>query len=586
MRTLLAVLPLLCLMPVAAADETDPRADAMNADVWRKEQRIIDMHMHIESKPERFERAIGIMNAAGIGLGVELGSGTVIAPEGQLSGIERNMQINQQVCPGRFINYMILDYSGFEKDDWSERAVAQIEKGHRLGVAGLKEFKRLGLTVRDANGRLIPVDDPKLDPVWKRCGELGMAISIHVGDPKAFWEPYNETNERWEELKDHPGWWFGDPEKYPPREEVLEQFLHVIEKHPETTFVGVHFANNPEDIDWVDRNFDKYPNMMGDLAARIPEIGRHDPEKLRALFVKHQDRLLFGTDFQVWNRMVLGSAGDDERPTDYDALVFYRKCYRFMETDDRDWKHMTPIQGNWTIDSIDLPPEVQRKVYFDNARKLLAEHYPAPTLKAVRAREDFELDGKLDEAVWAKAPIARVEYSLQESDPRPDLSTTARAAWTDRYLYLAFEAPYTELTMAQDPGSEERLGLWNDDVVELFLGTDMQNINSYDEFEWAPNGEQLDVRLNLPEKDFPWSSGMESQVAIDKENKIYRVEARIPMSAITDQTPSVGTRWRAALYRNDAANQVFLAWRPTLSATAHVPERFGWLELVESPESE
>ncbi|WP_442485710.1 amidohydrolase family protein [Aeoliella sp. SH292] len=567
----------------ALSHETDPRTDALSADVWRKERRLVDMHMHIESKPERFERAVGIMNAAGVGLGVELGSGTVVAPEGENSGIEKNMEIAREVAPGRFLNYMILDYSGFEKDDWGDRAVAQIEKAHALGVAGVKEFKRLGLTVRDANGRLIPVDDPKLDPVWKRCGELCMPISIHVGDPKAFWEPYNESNERWEELKDHPSWWFGDPKKYPTREVILEQFLNIIAKHPETTFVGVHFANNPEDIDWVSRNFDKYPNMMGDIAARIPEIGRGDPEKLRAMFIKHQDRLLFGTDFQVWDRMILGSAGDDERPTDYDALVFFQKCFRFMETDDRDWAHMTPIQGSWTISSINLPAEVQRKVYFDNANKLLARSLPAPTLQAVRAAEPVKLDGKLDDAVWSKAPFARIEYTLEESDPRPDLSTAVRAAWDDDYLYLAYEAPFTELTMKDPVPSDERLGLWNDDVVELFVGTDLENINAYDEFEWAPSGEQLDVRLNLPEKDFPWSSGMESKALIDRENKLYRVEARIPISTFTESTPKVGTRWRAALYRNDAANDVFLAWRPTLKATAHVPERFGWLELVDEP---
>ena len=563
------------------AEETDPRADALSPDVWRREHRLIDLHTHIEGLPERYERATRIMDAAGVGVGIELGSGTLTPGKDGTNEFQKAQQVSAKVCPGRFVHYMLLDYGGWDEADWSDRAVEQVNAAHRCGAAGLKEFKRLGLNLRDGQGQLIKIDDPKLDPVWKRCGELGMPVSIHVGDPQAFWEPLNESNERWDELRDHPNWWFGDPKKYPPRMELLDALARVIGRNPKTTFVCVHFGNNPEDIDWVDRQLDAHPNMNIDLAARIPEIGRGDSEKLRKFFVKHQDRVFFATDFQVWSRMILGSAGDAERPTDQDAVVFFQKCYRFLETADRDWAHMTPIQGNWTISSINLPAEVQRKVYFDNARQLLARSLPAPTLRAERIAADFVPDGKLNDEAWHDAAPTRIEYGLDDSRARPELSTCVRALWSDKYLYVAYEAPFTKLTMADNPGNAERLGLWDGDVVELFVGSDANNASAYTEYEWAPNGELLDVRIELPDKDFDWSSGMESAVAIDRERRIWRAEVRIPLAAFGDRALTAGTRWRANLFRHDVANGAFLAWNPTLTDTTHTPERFGWLEFSE-----
>jgi hypothetical protein len=279
--------------------------------------------------------------------------------------------------PGRFLHYVNLDYSDWENPTFSSNAVWQVDEGYRLGAAGLKEWKRLGLFLRDRAGKLLRVDDPKLDPVWKRCGELHLPVSIHVADPRAFWLPYDEKNERWKELRDHKSWWFGDTNKYPPRMELLEALSQVIARHPETTFVSVHFGNNSEELDWVGAALDKYPNMMVDLAARIPELGRHDPAKTHEFFVKYQDRILFGSDFQVLNsRLILGSSGNEPPPTDPDAATFFTKEWRWLETSDRNWAHMTPIQGDWTISSIDLPAPVLRKIYFENARKLLARSLP------------------------------------------------------------------------------------------------------------------------------------------------------------------------------------------------------------------
>ena len=214
--------------------------------------------------------------------------------------------------PGRFLEYMNLDYADWDRPDFAQRAVAQVEEGARLGAAGFKEFKRLGLYLRDKKGGSCSSTTQARSHVAPP-GELGMPVSIHVADPKAFWEPYDEHNERWTELKDHPRWWFGDPKKFPPRMDLLAALERVVARHPETTFVCVHMGNDAEDLDWVDAQLDAHPNMRVDIAARVPEFGRRDPEKVRAFFVKHADRIFFATDFQVYDRMTLGSGGNGRR---------------------------------------------------------------------------------------------------------------------------------------------------------------------------------------------------------------------------------------------------------------------------------
>jgi predicted TIM-barrel fold metal-dependent hydrolase len=357
-----------------------PLAEGALTDSWRAAHRIIDLHTHVEPTPEHMMRAIRVLDAAGIGVAVNLSGGTVTHAPGLLSDLEQTKALADQQFAGRFLEYMNLDYAGWSEAEFAKSAVAQVEEGFRLGAAGFKEFKRLGLFLRDKNGHLLKVDDPKLDPMWRRLGELGMPVSIHVADPKAFWGPYDASNERWTELKDHPSWWFGDRSKYPPREELLAALERVVARHPETTFVCVHFANNAEDLDWVDAQLAAHPNMMADLAARVPEIGRHEPEKVQALFIKYATRILFGTDFQVYDRMILGSGGNGPPPSEADAVDFFRKHWRFLETADTNFPHMTPIQGSWTISAIHLPPDVLAKVYFENAERLLAK--PLAKLRA------------------------------------------------------------------------------------------------------------------------------------------------------------------------------------------------------------
>jgi hypothetical protein len=115
--------------------------------------------------------------------------------------------------------------------------------------------------------------------------------------------------------------------------------------------------------------------------------------------------------------------------------------------------------------------------------------------------------------------------------------------------------------------------------VEAFIRADLEGPGNYAEFEWAPNGEQLDLTIAGPEKEFAWSSGMESAVTIDEAARVWRVEVRIPLKAISSIPPGANTRWRINLYRHDKASGVGLALSPTLRGSFHTPARFGWLQF-------
>ena len=203
---------------------------------------------------------------------------------------------------------------------------------------------------------------------------MGLPILIHTGDPKAFFDPPTEENERYEELSAHPSWSFHGPRPdggaWPSWREILRQFEARVARHPGTTFIGAHFGNAPEDPDFVDGMLDRYDNYYVETGARIPEIGRHDAARMRAFFIKHQDRILFGTDFQaVPGGLILGSAGRTLDRLDR-VPVFYGAHWRYFETADENFAHPSPIQGDWTISGINLPHEVLVKIYQSNALSL------------------------------------------------------------------------------------------------------------------------------------------------------------------------------------------------------------------------
>lgn len=203
----------------------------------------------------------------------------------------------------------------------------------------------------------------------------------------------------------------------------------------------------------------------------------------------------------------------------------------------------------------------------------------SPTLRAARAANDFNPDGDLSKSVWRKARPVTIDRESKTAIARPELATNVRALWTDHFLYLAYECPFTRLVVYEPVQEKERFGLWERDVVEAFIGSDTNNIRRYSEYEVSPTNERLDVRIALPKYDFEWSSRFESATRIDEKNKRWTAELRIPMSALTGATPNAGEMWKINLYRCDYANKGMLAFSPTLVGSFHTPEKFGLLRF-------
>ncbi|MCB9732902.1 MAG: amidohydrolase family protein [Deltaproteobacteria bacterium] len=320
------------------------------------------MHTHIS--PAGLPRLATIMKDNGIALVVNLSGGSI----GR--GVEKLTEI-QKTSPARFVSFFNVDWR-YRREPGFGRLMAQsLELAvKRYGYKGLKISKALGLGVDDADGHLLPVDWPELDPLWAKAGELGVPVAIHTGDPKAFWEPVTPENERYDELNVHPGWSYAGGD-FPSRAELLAARDRVVARHPETTFICVHLGNNPEDLDYVEKLLATYPNVVVDVAARVPEIGRHPADRVRALFVKYKTRIVFGTDLGVGaDYLMLGSVGDVPS-TMADVKPFYDAHWRFFEGTEKGIAHPTPIQGRWTIDAIGLPDDVLELLYYKNALRLL-----------------------------------------------------------------------------------------------------------------------------------------------------------------------------------------------------------------------
>jgi len=331
-------------------------------DTTIQHQPVIDVHVHFH--PNMSEQVVQVMEVNNL-----IGVGNMGSLERLGIPFEEGIRQFRNTFGDRMAYFSTPDFNDVAPG-FGQRMADILEHKVERGVRGLKIFKELGLVFKDAEGRLIPIDDARLDPLWAKAGALGVPVLIHTADPYAFFLPLMPDNERWDELHVHPDWHFGRP-GFPDHDTLLEQRNRVIARHPNTTFIGAHLGNYPEQLDYVAGCLERYPNFYVDTSARLGEIGRHPAEDVRRFFVKCQDRVLFGTDWVLgWREFAAGDAATTGLDGNFEDR--YAAHWRFFETDDRGIEYPEyPSQGRWTVDAVDLPDEVLRKLYRENAQRLI-----------------------------------------------------------------------------------------------------------------------------------------------------------------------------------------------------------------------
>ncbi len=308
---------------------------------------FIDVHNHQFGMPSQDLAAlVQQMDQINMGIMVNL-SGRGRGETSHLDGALGN--ISSSDLDSRLVIFTNINFSGIDDPEWGTKAAKQLEEDVKKGARGLKIYKSLGLRNTDAQGNRIPVDDPRIDPVWAKCGELGIPVLIHSADPAPFWQPQDQNNERWLELKLRPNRKRSDTDPAPWAQIINEQH-NVFRKHPNTTFINAHFGWYANDLATLSGLLEEFPNMMIEFGAVIAELGRQ-PRFAREFFIKYQDRIMFGKD--AWN------------PEEYYTY------FRVLETDDEYFPYYKKYHAFWKMYGLNLPDDVLKKVYYKNALRVI-----------------------------------------------------------------------------------------------------------------------------------------------------------------------------------------------------------------------
>ena len=304
---------------------------------------FIDVHNHQRSMSSGdIQKLLKEMDQLNMAVMVNLSGGSG-------NSLNEKIQSIRSAMPKRFIVFANVDFTGVGSGDWVSKAVKQLETDVKNGANGLKIFKNLGFSAKDVNGNRIAVDDARLDPIWQKCGELKIPVLIHTADPKPFWDPMDEHNERWLELATHPNRRRGADNPV-PFETLIEEQHRMFRKHPKTTFIAAHFGWYPNDLGKLSGLMDEMPNMYVEFGAVIAEFGRQ-PKAAGKFFEKYQDRILFGKDAWV--------------PEEYATY------FRVLESDDEYFPYHKKYHAFWAMYGMGLTDEILKKVYYKNALRII-----------------------------------------------------------------------------------------------------------------------------------------------------------------------------------------------------------------------
>ncbi len=328
-------------------EEYDPKSTLVVPEHPRTRAKypFIDVHNHQrrDMAAADVEKLVADMDRINLAVMVNLSGGSG-------DSLKQGLATLKGPHPKRFVAFANVDFRAIDEPDFAEKAVRQLEEDVKNGAAGLKVFKNLGMFLTDKSGKRVATDDPRLDPIWKKAGELGIPVLIHTGEPSAFWSPLDKHNERWLELQEFPNRRRDDPARFASFEQTMAEQFNVFRRHPKTTFISAHLAWLGNDLARLGKLLDELPNVNTEIGAVLYELGRQ-PRAARAFLIKYQDRVLMGKD--IWNA--------DE----------YAVYFRVLETEDEYFDYYRRRHAFWKMYGLGLPDEVLKKIYYKNALRII-----------------------------------------------------------------------------------------------------------------------------------------------------------------------------------------------------------------------
>jgi uncharacterized protein len=304
---------------------------------------IIDMHSHPYAKTPK-EIAEWVKNMDEVG--VEKTMILAMATGKEFSDIYRKYS----AYPDRFEVWCEFDYTGYNQPGFSTKAIKALEQCHDIGARGVGELhdKGKGLSSSTMKALGMHPDDARMDPLFERCGQLGMPVSIHVADPIWMYQPMDNTNDG---LMNAYTWRLDNQPGIVGLSGMVDILERTVKKHGNTTFIACHFANLDYDLARLGEVLDAHPNLYADIAARYAETAPI-PRFTAKFYEQHADRLVYGTDMGF------------DKP-------MYRITFRVLETSDEHFYETEQFGYHWSLNGFGLSDEILRKVYRDNAERLL-----------------------------------------------------------------------------------------------------------------------------------------------------------------------------------------------------------------------
>jgi uncharacterized protein len=304
---------------------------------------VIDVHSHAYAEtPAQIAEWVQNMNQVGI-------EKTVILTSKYGAKLD-SIYAEYAKYPDRFEVWCGLDYHGYDQPGWSAKAVAELERCYNAGARGIGELgdKGKGLVYGNPPALGMHLDDPRLDPVLEKCADLKMPVNIHVGDPIWMYQPMDSTNDG---LMNAYEWRLDNQPGIVDLAGMVKILGRAVERHPRTTFIACHFANCDYDLNRLGALLDKYPNLYADISARYAETAPI-PRFVKKFYEKYRDRLLYGTDM-----------GFD--------VHMYQVTFRILESADEHFYETDQFGYHWALNGLDLDADILKRVYRDNARKIL-----------------------------------------------------------------------------------------------------------------------------------------------------------------------------------------------------------------------